>query len=131
MTKSRHIIFFLFSKVATTITNEGGSRPWIAFQNEVFDVKATTDDSTTLTYHWTHNGYTIQETEKIYVATNGSLVILTQNDTDGGESRMGEYRCVVSNGFSQSEIVYVYGAQTGRNPNRLRDDIAHITVGRY
>lgn len=114
--------------VATVMISVGGQRPWIAYQTEVFDCEATSDDSTPLTHRWTYNGFTILETESIYVAVNGSLVIVMQNDTDGGESRQGEYRCVASNGHSQAEVVYILEALTAKLTITAKSTLYEIFV---
>lgn len=92
--------------VATVITSVGGSRPFIAYQNEVFDCQATSDDSTPVVRTWYFNDVVVVESPTVIIAPNGSLILLMQNETDGGLSRVGQYRCVASNGFSQQELIY-------------------------
>ena len=92
--------------VATVITSVGGNRVWIPYTNEVFECHAISDDSTPVGRTWYYNEAIVQESATVIVAVNGSLVLLMQNDTDGGQSRIGQYRCVASNGFSQAELIY-------------------------
>lgn len=91
----------------TVIISVGGPRVWNPYTNEVFECQATSDDSTPYVVRtWYYNDVVVQESATVILAPNGSLVLLMQNEADGGESRLGQYKCVASNGFSQAEVIY-------------------------
>ena len=74
------------------------------FRDVMFPCSATTDRSTPLIRRWYFNDELIYDQDFVYVADNGSLVMLMSEETDGGGSRAGVYRCHVTNGYSSSDI---------------------------
>jgi len=98
----------------TTMISGGGDRAFIPYKNEVFDCQATSDPITPdLTRTWYISDVLVQESATVIFAPNGSLVLLLQNETNGGENRLGQYKCVVSNGVSQAEVIYNLGNTNG------------------
>ena len=89
-----------------TITSVGEIRLWVPYTNETFECQATSSDGTRIVHTWYYNDAFVQESETIILSVNGSLFLLMQNEADGGRSRLGQYKCVASNGSSEAEIVY-------------------------
>jgi len=96
----------------TVIEDQSIEEELVPFRDVAFPCSATTDRSTELTRSWFLNDEKIYEDDIIFVSENGSLVILMSQETDGGMSRAGVYRCHVTNGYSSSDIyVKVFTAE--------------------
>ena len=89
------------------------------FRDVTYPCRATTDRATPLDRHWFRDDERIYEDPLVYVADNGSLVMLLSQEADGGLSRAGVYRCHVTNGYSSSDInVRLYVATAEREYTR-------------
>jgi hypothetical protein len=98
-------IFYDVAVTAPTVINDQSIEEQLTlYRDALFPCSATTDRSTQLTRRWLFNDEPIYEDDYIFVADNGSLVILMSQETDGGASRAGMYRCHVTNGYSSSDI---------------------------
>jgi len=74
--------------------------------NVTFVCQGVSDKVTPVSYKWYHNGSLISSIDDPSIAfsdSNGTLHITTAHDEDGGMSRVGVYRCRVSNGYSAAE----------------------------
>jgi len=70
-----------------------------------FPCTARGDPTTPLTRTWYFNEMPIAEDTFIYVDAAGSLNIDMREDIDGGYGRCGSYRCHVTNGYSDSDLM--------------------------
>jgi hypothetical protein len=87
----------------TVITKTPTDVELIPFRDVTFSCAATSDSTTRITRQWYHENETVMRERNVYVLSNGSLVMRLSEDSDGGRSRVGIYRCVVTNGYSSAE----------------------------
>ena len=84
-----------------------------------FYAPAVSDALTPVTYTWFHDGHRlVSDDVSVYVDMSGNLTVLQT-----GQTRLGEYKCVASNGISSvsaSARLYL-PADTGAPPSPLDD----------
>lgn len=97
------------------------SAAWVASGTYVFDCLATCDDSTPCSVQWSFAGTVIEpDGVVLIIGDDGSLIIDTTSDSDGGLGRIGDYECLVTNGYSQGTIVYTIIGGIDGNCRRQR-----------
>ena len=89
--------------------------PFVKFADVALPCRADSDDSTPVAYRWYHDGDRVDYDDTTYFdEADWSLHIKTGGDEDGGASRLGRYRCVTDNGYSEAEIAYEWRDTTDR-----------------
>lgn len=97
------IFYFCLLTAPTAITRYPSDVEFTPFHDVIFPCSATIDPTTPINRRWFHENETIMKERTAFVANNGSLVLRLSEEDDGGRSRVGTYRCVVTNGYSSAE----------------------------
>lgn len=89
----------------TVIESKPTSVPWVPYQTYTFGCLSTCDDNAPCSSVWYFSGVPIVPDGRSTIqGSDGSLTINTANDSDAGAARIGNYECIVTNGYSRQQI---------------------------